>query len=323
MEVWILFHEEEEAPSAEAYEVRRFKAEARAMGIELKIFHPNQFDLLVTDEARDTILVDGSPMPLPDVLLPRTLLKDTGYFPLAVIRQFERQGVLVYNTAACIEAVADKLHTHQILVEHHLPTPTTMMAKFPVDMELIENLIGFPVVVKTLLGANGSGVFLIENRPAFHDLMDLIGETNPNIQLIFQKYIASSHGRDLRLFVVDGEVIASMERRSADGSFKANFSTGGSVHEFTPDQEAIDLAVRTAKALDIRIAGIDLLFTDNGYTICEANTFPGFRGLEMACNVNVPQIIYNAMRKKLAERKEAAPPLVRFEDIRRREGNGE
>ncbi|MBU0858299.1 MAG: ATP-grasp domain-containing protein, partial [Alphaproteobacteria bacterium] len=229
MEVWILFHEEEEAPSAEAYEVRRFKAEAREMGITLKIFHPDQFDLLVTDEARDTILVDGAPMPLPDVLLPRTLMKDTGYFPLAVIRQFERQGVLVYNNAACIEAVADKLHTHQILVEHHLPTPTTMMAKFPVDMELVENLIGFPVVVKTLLGANGSGVFLIENRAAFKDLMDLIGETSPNIQLIFQKYIAFSRGRDLRLFVVDGEVIASMERRAADGGFKANFSTGGSV----------------------------------------------------------------------------------------------
>lgn len=310
MEVWILFHEEIEAPSAEAYEVRRFVAEARTLGIELKVFHPDQFDLLVTDEARDTILIDGIATKLPDVLLPRTLLKDTGYFPLAVIRQFERQGVLVYNNAACIEAVADKLHTHQILVENHLPTPVTMMAKFPADMALIEAHIGFPVVVKTLLGANGSGVFLIQDAKAFKDLMDLIGETSPGTQLIFQKYIASSHGRDLRLFVVDGEVIASMERRAADGGFKANFSTGGTVHEFVPDQEAIDLAVRTAAALNIQVAGIDLLFTDGGYTICEANTFPGFRGLEQACGVNVPQEIFFAMQKKLAQKRGICPTTV-------------
>lgn len=323
MEVWILFHEEIEAPSAEAFEVRRFIAEARAMDIDLKIFHPDQFDLLVTDEARDTILVDGSPMTLPDVLLPRTLLKDTGYFPLAVIRQFERQGVIVYNNAACIEAVADKLHTHQILAENHLPTPVTMLAKFPVDMELVENSIGFPVVVKTLLGANGSGVFLIENRAAFKDLMDLIGETSPNIQLIFQKYIAHSRGRDLRLFVVDGEVIASMERRAADGGFKANFSTGGTVLEFVPDDEAIDLAIRTAQALNIQVAGIDLLFTEDGrYTICEANTFPGFRGLEMACKVNVPQAIFSAMQHRVAQKRGEAP-VVRFEELRRREQAGE
>lgn len=108
--------------------------------------------------------------------------------------------------------------------------------------------------------------------------MELIGETSPNIQLIFQQYIEASRGRDLRLFVVDGEVIASMERRASDGGFKANYSTGGSVHCFEPDEDAVKMAVKTANVLDIQIAGIDLLFTDKGYTICEANTFPASRG---------------------------------------------
>jgi len=318
MEVWILFNEEIEAPTNEAFEVRRFMAESRNMGVDLKVFDPEQFDLLVTEEARDSILIDGNPVPLPDFLLPRTLFKDSGYFSLAVIRQLDRLGVPVFNNATCIERVADKLHTHQILAESGLPTPTTMLAKFPVDIELIENFIGFPVVVKTLLGANGSGVFLIENPDAFVDLMDLIGETNPNIQIIFQKYIAASRGRDLRLFVVDGKVIASMERRAREGAFKANYSTGGSVHEFIPDQAAIDLAIKTADVLNIQVAGIDLLFMNGGYTICEANTFPGFKGLEKACDINVPHEIFKAMQ----QRQEGLASPVPFEALRQAKTTG-
>lgn len=299
MEIWIIYGGDIESTADLAFEVRRFLAEGVNMGINVKVYKPEQFDLLVTEEERDSILIDGNPVPLPDFCFPYLHHGDRGYFQLSIVRQLERLGVNVFNKSGTIEMVADKLHTHQVLAENGLPTPTTMLAKFPVDIDLIERTIGFPVVVKTLLGSNGSGVFLIENRDAFNDLMELIGETSTNIQLIFQKYIAFSRGRDLRLFVVDGEVVAAMERRAGGKGFKANYSSGGSVHKFEPDQEAIDLSVKTAKILDIQVAGIDLLFTDNGYTICEANTFPGFKGLEQASEVNIPQKIYDAMRRRL------------------------
>jgi len=303
MEVWILFNEDIESSSAEAFEVRRFLSEGRDMGIDVKVFHPEQFDLLVTAEDKESVLIDGKLISLPDFVLPRTYVIDTGYFALAVIRQLERLGVHIYNDSACIEMVADKLHTHQVLIQSDLPTPTTMLAKFPVDVELVEREIGFPVVVKTLLGVNGSGVFLLENKSAFMDLMALIAETSPNIQLIFQKFIAKSKGRDLRLFVVDGKVVASMERRAAEGGFKANYSQGGQVVEFIPDKAAEDLAIKTAEILNIQVAGIDLLFAEDGYTICEANTFPGFKGLESCCDVNIPREIFEAMQRRLANEK--------------------
>ncbi len=311
MEVWILFNEEIEAPSAEAFEIRRFLAEGREMGIDVKVFKPEQFDLLVTGEDKESVLIDGNLMPLPDFVLPRTYVIDTGYFALAVIRQLEKLGVEVYNNASCIEMVADKLHTHQVLIESSLPTPTTMLAKFPVDIDLVENYIGFPIVVKTLLGVNGSGVFLLEDREAFLDLMGLISETNPNIQLIFQKFIAKSKGRDLRLFVVEGEVIASMERRAKSGDFKANYSQGGSVAEFIPDEVAKNLAIRTAEILNIQIAGIDLLFAEDGYTICEANTFPGFKGIESCCDVNVPRKIFESMQRRLEQKQSGNVSSIR------------
>lgn len=304
MEVWILYGDDVESTADLAHEVRRLLAEGEAMGIAVKVYKPEQFDLLVTMDARDSILIDGSPVPLPDVVFPYFNHNDHAYFSLAIARQLERLGVLIYNNAETIEMVRDKLHTHQVLAESGLPTPDTMLAKFPVDIDLIESTIGFPVVVKTLNGALGIGVFLIENQKAFKELMDLIGQTNPNLQLIFQKFVSASKGRDLRLFTVDGEVIASMERRAKEGDFKANYSSGGSVHHFDADDEAVDMALRTVAALNIQIGGVDLLFKDGGgYTICEANTFPGFKGLEKASGVNVAGKILESMQKKIAERK--------------------
>ena len=300
MEVWVLYGDDIESSADLAHEARRFLAEGKKMGIDVKIIKPGQFDLLVTQDTRDSILIDGKAVPLPDFVFPYFNHNDHGYFSLAIARQLERLGVHVFNGAEVIETVRDKLHTHQILAESGIDTPDTMLAKFPVDIKLIEETIGFPVVVKTLNGALGIGVFLLESQSAFQDLMDLVGETNPNLQLIFQKFVSVSKGRDLRLLVVDGEVVAAMERRAQDGGFKANYSSGASVHEFVPDQEAVDIALKTSEVLNIDIGGIDLLFKEGGgYTICEANTFPGFKGLEKATDMNVAEKILEAMQRQL------------------------
>lgn len=303
MEVWILYGDDIESNADLAHEVRRFKAEAERMGITLKVYDPADFDLIVSERTRDSVLIKGKPVPLPDVVYPYFNHNNHSYFSLAIVRQLERMGCLVYNTAETIEMVRDKLHTHQVLAEKGITSPATMLAKFPLDdgmMAIIEKTLGFPVVVKTLKGALGIGVFLIEDAKSFRDQMDLISQTSPDIQLIFQEFVEASRGRDIRIFVVDGEMVACMERRGKEGDFKANYSSGGSVHEFKADKDAIDLAVKTANVLDIRIGGIDLLFLQNGgYTICEANTFPGFKGLEKASGINVPERIFKSMEKQL------------------------
>ncbi len=302
MEVWILYGDDIESNADLAHEARRFLSEGRKMDIDVRIIKPSQFDIYVTQSDRDSILIDGVAVPLPDFVFPYFNHHDQGYFILSIVRQLRRLGVHVFNRARTIETVRDKLHTHQILAASGIDTPDTMLAKFPVDIELIENNIGFPVVVKTLNGALGIGVFLIESRGAFQDLMELVGETNPDLQLIFQKFVSVSKGRDLRLLVVGGEVIAAMERRAQDGGFKANYTSGASVHNFDPDAEAIDIALRTADVLNIDIGGIDLLFKEGGgYTICEANTFPGFKGLEKASGVNVAGRILEVMQNELTK----------------------
>jgi gamma-F420-2:alpha-L-glutamate ligase len=308
MEVWILYGDDIDSTADLAFEMRRFLSEGDKLGMTVKAFKPNQFDLLVTETNREQIIIDGEWQDLPDFVFPYFNHSDHSYFSLAIVRQFERMGVPVFNNADTLERVRDKLHAHQILAESGIPTPDTMLAKFPINVELVEENLGFPVIVKTLHGALGSGVFLIENAKSFDDLMTLVHETQPNILMIFQKFVASSKGRDVRILIVEGKVVAAMQRTAKAGDFKANYSQGGSVDEFKVDKAAAKIAIDTAKALNIQIAGIDLLFTENGYTICEANTFPGFKGLEKATGVNVPEAILLAMKSHLESVK--SPKLV-------------
>lgn len=298
MECWLLFDGEPESPCPGAYEARRFVEAGRKQGINVTILQPEQFDLVVTRDDRDSVMIDGQIQQLPDFLLPR-ISGDANYFTLAVIRHLERLGVQSFNGSESIEAVKDKLHSQQILAENNLPVPNTMLAKFPVDTALVERTIGFPVVVKTLVGTHGTGVFLCDTPDRFNELMELIGSTQSNLPLIFQEFISFSHGRDIRVFVIDGRVAAAMERRSTDGNFKANFSRGGVVEEFRLNPEVERLAIESARTLNLDIAGIDILFDNGGYKICEANSAPDFRGLESCCNISIADEILASIARRV------------------------
>lgn len=298
MRCWLLFHRELAPDVPEAHEVFRFQEAARKAAIELTVLQPRDFDLIVDSDHNWSAIYQGRTLPKPDLIIPRTG-SETSYFTLAVLRHFERQGVAMVNGPAAIEAVADKLQTLQILSRAGLPIPKTILGKFPVDVDVVERELGFPVVVKTLKGTRGNGVLLCSDREQFNDLANLLDGANPGADFIFQQYIKSSHGRDVRVLVINGKAIAAMERRSADGSFKSNISLGGVGSCFDPPEPMAHLAVRVAHALGLDVAGVDILFDTNGYRICEANSSPGFQGMEKACGISVPDAIFAGMREKL------------------------
>ncbi|MAH39460.1 MAG: alpha-L-glutamate ligase [Dehalococcoidales bacterium] len=298
MKGWTLYKDLSASLKPEVYEVNHFIEEASENGIEVQEFKPEQFDLIVTKEDRKGILIDGETATLPDFLLPR-MGANTTYFALAVIRHLERLGVHSFNSSQSIDTVKDKLFTQQILAENNLPVPNTMMVKFPVNVDLVESHLGFPVVVKTLSGSQGIGVFLIDSKSNFEDLMQLIEETNSKANIILQECISSSRGRDLRVITIGGRVVACMERKARRGKFRASYSRGGSVKQFDVTPEIEWLATETSRILGLDIAGIDLLFDGGHFKVCEANSAPGFEGLEKCCNVNIPQRIYDFIRLRL------------------------
>jgi gamma-F420-2:alpha-L-glutamate ligase len=312
MRCWLFFNRDLTPETPEVPEVLRFVDAAKALDIDLYVLKPSDFDLVVDSSHGWSATYQGRELlHKPDLIIPRCGA-ETSYFTLAVLRHFERQGVAIANGPAAIESVADKLHTLQIVSAAKLPVPKTILGKFPVDVNLVERELGFPVVVKKLKGTRGAGVLLCQDRAQFDDLANLLEGAASGGDYLFQQYIKASHGRDVRVLVVNGRVVAAMERQSSDGGFKSNISLGGVGRPFAPPKEMADLAVKVAHELNLDVAGIDILFDEHGYRVCEANSAPGFQGLERACDINVAETIFRAMGKKFglpirhSERWEAA-----------------
>lgn len=287
---WILFQRELDPALPEVPEVLRFQETARTMGIALDILNPHSFDLVVGADDDWTASYQGRPLDRPDFILCRTGA-ETDYFTLALLRHFERRGVRLVNDATAIEMVADKLHTLQRLIRAGLPIPRTILGTFPMDVDLVERELGFPVIVKTLKGTRGAGVLKCEDRSQFEDLAGLLESADAQADFILQHYVRASHGRDVRVLVVGGRVVAAMERRSLTGGFKSNVSLGGVGIAYNPPPEMAELAVRAADILELDVTGIDILFDEDGYRICEANSAPGFQGLERASGLDIPAAI--------------------------------
>ncbi|MBN2725230.1 MAG: RimK family alpha-L-glutamate ligase [Deltaproteobacteria bacterium] len=298
MKGWIL-NRRWDTSVPEDYSVTRFRAQAEKEGLELRVLAPEDFELLVDREDRKSILIDGDESQLPDFVLPRMGAKTT-YFTFAVIRHLERLGVPCFNSSNATDTVKDKLYTQQILAETNLPVPKTMLVKFPVNLDLVEKHLGFPVVVKTLYGVQGRGVFLAEDRASLNDMMQLIEVTDEKANIIMQEFIEESYGKDLRVFMVGGRPVACMKRMNSGEGFKANFSQGGHVEKYEITPEIEWLATEACRATGLDIAGVDLLFDAEGrFKICEINSAPGFKGIESVCDIDIPKEIFHFLRIRL------------------------
>ena len=147
----------------DSFETNRLIEEFETYGIDIKLIDPTTIDIFVNKENRQSILVNGESLALPKFIFPRTG-SGTTYHIKAVIRHFERMGVPVINSSDAIDNVKDKLYTHQILAQSGLELPKTMLLKHPIDVDFVEKNLGFPVIVKTISGSYGKGVFLAETK---------------------------------------------------------------------------------------------------------------------------------------------------------------
>ena len=287
MKLWMLANRK----TKEVYERDRFIEEADKSGFDFTVVYADEIDLLVSRDDRKSIRYQNDIVPLPEVVLARTG-SATGHFNLSVLRQFERLNVSTLPNSDAIIASKDKMYANQILAQAGLPIPKTMLTRFPSDSELVEKQVGFPCVVKVVTGSHGAGVYLCENKKQFEDLAELISALDFKNSMIVQEYVQHSEGRDLRVIVVGGRVVGAMLRQSTDGSFKANISRGGQGLPYELTDEIEMISIQVAKVLNLDIAGVDLLFHQDGYRICEANSSPGFRGFEQALGVNIPRKIF-------------------------------
>jgi len=295
MKVWLL----EKFKDFNSYTSNRFKEVSEDMNIELKLVAPEEFDLIVTKKGEKSILYNGDLVDLPDCLIPR--IGTVTYYSLAIIRHFERLGVFILNSSQSMETSKDKLATLQLLASNNIPIPKTMLAKFPINISVIEKEFDYPLIIKTITGSQGKGVFLVEDENKLNDLATLVEiSKDPNINLILQEFVSSSRGRDIRVIVIGGRVIGAMLRTAKGKNFKANYSAGGQVEPYTLNSVIEWLAIESTRLVGLDIAGVDILFDkDNNYKICEINSYPGFEGFEKATGLNVPEEIFNYINIRL------------------------
>jgi len=282
---WILYNDD----PYDVYELQRLQEEAPNFDIEIEIFKPSEFDILVNREDKRSIFINGERRELPQFVWSRSGAATT-YFQTCVLRQLERIGVLMINSSESVSLVKDKFHTQQILTQFNIPTPKTMFVKYPVNINNIEKYIGFPCILKVLSGSQGKGVFLAKEKEDLENYLDIIDSTNGKSNYIVQEFISDSYGKDLRVYVIGGRVIGVMKRQSSnEKDFRANISNGGVGEKFKITDELEMIALETAKITGLDIAGIDLLFSGNSWKICEVNSNPGFKGFEQATGINIPE----------------------------------
>jgi ribosomal protein S6--L-glutamate ligase len=230
-----------------------------------------------------------------DAIIPRIRPSIT-FYGCALTRQFEAMKVFCLNSAAAITQSRDKLFSLQLLLHHGIDIPTTGFANSPLDTDdLIKMVGGSPLIVKLLEGTQGKGVVLAETKKAAESVINAFKSLNANI--LVQEFIKEADGKDLRLFVVDGKVVAAIQREAAAGEFRANIHMGGTASIIKPTSDEKRIAIRAAKAMDLKVAGVDIIRSSKGPLLLEVNSSPGLEGIEGATHKDIAGEMIKAIEK--------------------------
>lgn len=240
-----------------------------------------------------------------DAVIPRIRPSMT-YYGCALTRQFESLGAYVLNTSAAISHSRDKLYSLQLLLNNGLDIPITGFANSPLDTnDLIKMVGGSPLIVKLLEGTQGKGVVLAETKKAAESVINAFKSLNANI--LVQEFIKEANGKDLRCFVINGKVVAAMQREAPPGEFRANIHLGGTGSLVKITKEERRLAIHAAKAMGLDVAGVDMIRSIKGPLLLEVNSSPGLEGIENATGkdlaVEMIKAIENNIEKRVVKRK--------------------
>ncbi|MDD5151949.1 MAG: 30S ribosomal protein S6--L-glutamate ligase [Flavobacterium sp.] len=230
-----------------------------------------------------------------DAIIPRIRPSIT-FYGCALTRQFEALNVFCLNSSTAITQSRDKLFSLQLLLQSGIDIPTTGFANSPLDTnDLIKMVGGPPLIVKLLEGTQGKGVVLAETKKAAESVINAFKSLNANI--LVQEFIKEANGKDLRLFVVDGKVVAAIQREAMAGEFRANIHLGGTASVIKPTSEEKKIAIRATKAMDLKVAGVDIIRSSKGPLLLEVNSSPGLEGIEGATNKDIAGEMIIAIEK--------------------------
>lgn len=282
MKIAILSREEK------SYSTRRLVEAAKRRGHEVSVMDTLRFAIMI-ERNRPKLYYSGRRVRDVDAIIPRIGASIT-FFGTAIVRQFEQMGVFTLNPSHAITISRDKLRSLQVLSRHDIGMPPTAFVRDKhALLEVIEGIGGAPVIVKVLEGTQGVGVILADNTKTAQAIVETLQSAKQNVLL--QKFVAESKGKDIRAIVVGGRVVAAMRRVASGEEFRSNVHRGGRTENVSLAEEYERTAIHAAQILGLRVAGVDMLEAKEGPQVMEVNSSPGLEGIERATGIAVADAI--------------------------------
>lgn len=239
----------------------------------------------------------GEQLPIPDAIIPRIGASRT-FYGTAMVRHFEMMDVFCVSGSLAIKRSRDKLRSLQILSKHGIDMPKTVFASNKSNSQDVIALSGgTPLVLKILEGTQGVGVVLVESTKAAKSVLDAF--YGMDVNLLVQEYIAEANGSDIRVLVVDGEVVGAMKRQGAEGDFRSNLHQGGSAQAYKLNRVEKATALAAAKAMGLGVCGVDMIPSNRGPLVMEVNSSPGLEGIEKSTNIDIAGKIMDFIEKEV------------------------
>ena len=283
--------------SAGCYSSRRLREAAEQRGHSVKVLNTLKFSIDLM-KGKPDLYFRSKQLNHYDAVLPRIGASIT-YFGTAVVRQFEQMDVFCANSSTGIANSRDKLRSLQILSKHHIGIPETTFVRDKKDvLPAIARVGGAPVIIKLLEGTQGVGVILADSANIASAIIETLQSTKQNVLL--QKFVAESKGRDVRAFVVGDRVVAAMRRVAQGQEFRSNVHRGGKTELVELDDTYRETAVRAAQILGLRVAGVDMLEGKDGPQIMEVNSSPGLEGIETCTGLDIAGSIIDYISNQVA-----------------------
>lgn len=283
------------------YSTMRLKEEAIKRGHEVTVIKYKECYASI-EQNNPTVSYQGRDLSKFDAIIPRIASYMTKY-GTAIVRQLEMQGVYTTSSSIAISRSRDKLRSLQLLAKYGIGIPKTVVSRNTADIDdLLSSLGSMPVIIKLARGTHGNGVVLAETKKAAKSVLQAFYLTNDDgTNILLQEFIKESAGTDIRAFVVGSRVVASMKRQSLDDDFRSNLHKGGEGTSIKLTDEEKKIAIKSAKAMGLNIAGVDMMRSERGPLILEVNASPGF-GIEKVTGRNVAGAIIEYVEQNAKRR---------------------
>ncbi|MEX0720823.1 MAG: 30S ribosomal protein S6--L-glutamate ligase [Balneolaceae bacterium] len=285
--------------NASLYSTQRLVSAAKEKGHETEVIDHLKCDIVI-EQDNPSVYFKGNKIDYLDAIIPRIGASVT-FYGTAVVRQFEMMDVFSAVHSQALVRSRDKLRSLQILASAGVGLPKTVFTNYSKEVKtLIESVGGAPLIVKLLEGTQGYGVVLAPTKKAAESMIEAFHSMKARV--IVQEFISESKGADIRVFIVDGKVIGAMKRQGKEGEFRSNLHQGGTGTFIKLSKKERSAALTAAKAMDLPVAGVDMLQSERGPLILEVNSSPGLEGIEKTTNKNIAGAIISYIEKMVKEK---------------------